>query len=167
MSNLTHGSRSPNEGLKLTYTSGSLCDDGRRRTTQFLFECSPTAGRGVPSGVFGNCDYMVTWETAAACPIIRTPIVSAAFWLLIVSITYLSLGFAYNVHAAGGIHSAGGWNALPHAAALRATGRALHIAGAAMAIGVWKALERCTPFAERMWRAVAAWSGRGSNYSEF
>ena len=120
----------------------------------------------MPSGVFGSCDYMVTWETAAACPMRSASPASAAFWLLLALLAYLAVGFACNVRAAGSWHAAGGWSALPHLSALQALGSALQTAAAATGMGVWQALERCTPYVERAWGAVMARMGH-SSYSEF
>jgi hypothetical protein len=130
-------SRSPRDGLKLTYTGGSECAPSaanappRRRSTEFFLECSPAAGRGAPTGVFGDCNYVVTWETSLACPIRPAPVLSLLFWALVAALVYLAAGFLYNVRRAGGLAAAGGWDALPHAAALRAAGRQVLAAAAA------------------------------------
>ncbi len=97
----------------------------RTRSTQFLLECNPAAGRGAPAGVFGDCTYLVTWETAHACPLRPAPALSLLFWAAVALLAYLAAGFLRNVRAAGGLAAAGGWDALPHAGALRAAGRRL------------------------------------------
>jgi hypothetical protein len=74
--------RRPEAGLKLTYTGGSPCDGDTRRSTQFHFECNPDAGKGEPVAVFGDCEFVVTWETALACPIRQTQLLSFLWYVV-------------------------------------------------------------------------------------
>eukprot|EP00802_Teleaulax_amphioxeia_P015337 Tamp_15426.p1 GENE.Tamp_15426~~Tamp_15426.p1 ORF type:complete len:165 (-),score=9.34 Tamp_15426:90-584(-) len=89
--------RRPEAGLKLTYSGGSKCDESTHRSTQFHFECNPDAGRGEPVAVFGDCEFVVTWETAYACPIRQTQLMTFLWWAVVIFAIYLMLGFFYNV----------------------------------------------------------------------
>lgn len=60
--------RRPSQGVKLTYTGGSQCDGATQRSTQFQFDCNRRAGLGRPVTVFGDCEFIITWETSLACP---------------------------------------------------------------------------------------------------
>lgn len=89
--------RHPEAGLKLSYTGGSPCDGDTRRSTEFHFECNPDAGKGEPVAVFGDCEFVVTWETAYACPIRQTQLGSFVWWAFLFFCLYVVLGFFYNV----------------------------------------------------------------------
>mmetsp|Transcript_11781 Transcript_11781/g.18495 ORF Transcript_11781/g.18495 Transcript_11781/m.18495 type:complete len:334 (+) Transcript_11781:63-1064(+) len=89
--------RHPEAGLKLTYTGGDQCDGRTERSTEFHFECNPDAGDGEPVTVMGDCDFVVTWETALACPSGKTSLFQFLFWGLALFGLYLMGGFFHNV----------------------------------------------------------------------
>mmetsp|Transcript_71779 Transcript_71779/g.149914 ORF Transcript_71779/g.149914 Transcript_71779/m.149914 type:complete len:330 (+) Transcript_71779:213-1202(+) len=106
----------PEAGLKLTYTGGSQCDGSTERSTEYRFECNADAGKGEPVAVFGDCDFVVTWETALACPVKGTPLLTFLFWAVMAFAAYLFFGFLYNVRFT---NAEADWEAVPHIHYLR------------------------------------------------
>eukprot|EP00287_Rhodomonas_sp_CCMP768_P008112 CAMPEP_0196748280 /NCGR_PEP_ID=MMETSP1091-20130531/72961_1 /TAXON_ID=302021 /ORGANISM="Rhodomonas sp., Strain CCMP768" /LENGTH=328 /DNA_ID=CAMNT_0042095567 /DNA_START=85 /DNA_END=1071 /DNA_ORIENTATION=+ len=109
-------SRRPDAGLKLTYTGGSQCDGDTQRSTEYRFECNPEAGKGEPVAVFGDCDFVVTWETALACPVQQAGFFTFLLWAGVVVAAYLFGGFLYNVRFR---HADADADAIPHIHYLR------------------------------------------------
>merc|ERR1712216_238814 len=147
--------RNPQVGLKLTYSGGSPCDGDTRRSTQFHFECNPDAGKGEPVAVFGDCEFVVTWETALACPIRQTQLTSFLWWGFVLVALYLLLGFFYNVRFKDLPPDLG---AVPHGQHLQWFGSVL----SAIASNILEAVGERVPFA----RSAILWcrSSLGSAY---
>lgn len=89
--------RHPGVGLKLRYTGGSECDGDTDRSTEFHFECNPEAGKGEPVAVFGDCEFVVTWETALACPQRGVALWVFLLWAALALIVYLCVGAIINI----------------------------------------------------------------------
>ncbi len=47
--------------------------------------------------MFGDCDFVVTWETALACPVQPAGFFTFIFWAIVIFGAYLLGGFIYNV----------------------------------------------------------------------
>eukprot|EP00283_Hemiselmis_rufescens_P019799 CAMPEP_0173459894 /NCGR_PEP_ID=MMETSP1357-20121228/62200_1 /TAXON_ID=77926 /ORGANISM="Hemiselmis rufescens, Strain PCC563" /LENGTH=295 /DNA_ID=CAMNT_0014427401 /DNA_START=59 /DNA_END=942 /DNA_ORIENTATION=+ len=117
--------RNPSAGVKLTYRGGSQCDGSTDRSTHYHFECDPTAGVGRPVAVFGDCEFVVRWRTAHACPIQTSSFLSSLFWVAALVVLFLTLGFAYNVKVN---HMLPDWEAVPQIHTIRHVGALVTIA---------------------------------------
>jgi hypothetical protein len=55
--------------VKLTYRAGTQCDGRTGRSLEYHFLCNPALPAGEPAAIAGDCGFIVTWETALACPL--------------------------------------------------------------------------------------------------
>jgi len=108
--------RHPEVGLRLLYTGGSRCGRNRERSTEFHFECNRKAGKGGPVAIFGDCEFVVTWETELACPIRQITLFHFLLLLILLVIFYLAAGFFFNVRYRGAIPD---YDAIPHIQQIR------------------------------------------------
>ena len=157
--------RPPESGLMLTYTGGSLCTDNTRRSTEFYLECSHSAGIGSPTAVFGDCKYIVTWETSLACPVRQSPVLSLIFWALVALIAYLALGFLYNVRVKQ--LPLMDWRTLPHAETLHRVGQGLQTLVAPLSESIPDVFVRLRLLAAKAWSVARGRSPAQSDYSSF
>jgi len=81
----------PEEGLKLTYSSGTKCDARTGRSLEYHFVCDPRKSDSLPTTVAGECRFMVIWETSLACPLGTHRAPGYAFWGLGLVVAYCKL----------------------------------------------------------------------------
>ena len=74
-------SNDPKKGVKLKYTGGARCDGYTERSVAYHFECNAMAGVGEPLAVYGDCEFIVRWPTALACPIQPSIFLPILFWV--------------------------------------------------------------------------------------
>lgn len=133
--------RNPSAGVRLSYTGGSQCDGQTDRSTHYHFECDPSAGVGRPLAVFGDCEFVVRWRTAYACPIQTSSFLSTLFWVMVMILAGLVGGFIYNVRVLQMIPD---WEAVPQINTIRYVGALMLTA----AVKVWDMAVRVLPALE-------------------
>jgi hypothetical protein len=69
------------KGVKLKYTGGARCDGQTERSVAYHFECNAMAGVGEPVAVYGDCEFIVRWPSALACPIQPSIFLPILFWV--------------------------------------------------------------------------------------
>jgi len=117
--------RNPWAGIKLRYSGGSRCDGYTQRSTEFRFECDRNGGLGMPIAVFGDCEFVVRWKTALACPTQPAMFLTILFWVLLLSLAYLLGRFIYNIQVKKMMLD---WEAFPHIEQVRIIGALLLLA---------------------------------------
>ena len=112
----------PFAGVKLRYSGGSRCDGYTQRSTEFRFECDRAMGVGRPIAVFGDCEFVVRWRTALACPTQPTMFFTILFWVMFAALLYFAGRFLYNVQVKKMMLD---WEAVPHIGQIRIVGAAI------------------------------------------
>mmetsp|Transcript_12309 Transcript_12309/g.30144 ORF Transcript_12309/g.30144 Transcript_12309/m.30144 type:complete len:324 (+) Transcript_12309:64-1035(+) len=155
--------KNPSAGLKLSYKGGSQCDGQTDRSTHYHLECDPSAGVGRPLAVFGDCEFVVRWRTAYACPVQTTSFLSTLFWVMLFVAVGLVGGFIYNVRV---LQMLPDWEAVPFINAIRHFGALVLIASVQawdMAVRVLPALEALGVWVRE--RVPEGWfSGSGNGF---
>mmetsp|Transcript_19699 Transcript_19699/g.54783 ORF Transcript_19699/g.54783 Transcript_19699/m.54783 type:complete len:280 (-) Transcript_19699:16-855(-) len=148
----------PEMGLKLTYTKGSQCDGDTDRSIEYRFECDANAGVGRPLEVFGDCEFVVRWRTAFACPMQQSTLLWFLFWGPILVGLYLIAGFVYNVAV---LKMLPDWEAVPHIELIRTTGTYF----AALVCLLWERVVVLAPGLQVAWERLRArlpqWAANG------
>mmetsp|Transcript_22926 Transcript_22926/g.35877 ORF Transcript_22926/g.35877 Transcript_22926/m.35877 type:complete len:184 (-) Transcript_22926:126-677(-) len=146
----------PNLGVKLSYTHGSRCDGYTRRSTHFHFECDPLAGVGGPLAVYGDCEFVIRWRTAYACPRRPSTFLPILFWVTFSVCFYLVARFIYNIYF---LKMSVDWESVPHISEIRWVGALILLVSEKL----WNALQNAAPgIAERL-AGLGSRSG-GSNW---
>ena len=86
----------PEEGVKLTYRAGTQCDGRTGRSLEYHLLCNPAMPIGEPAAIAGDCRFIVTWETALACPIRPRSVAAYAACAAAAILMYLVAAFLCN-----------------------------------------------------------------------
>jgi len=139
--------KDPKKGVKLKYTGGARCDGYTERSTEYRFECDPMAGYGEPLAVYGDCEFVVRWRTALACPIHPSVFLPILFWVGFVIGLYLTIRFFHNILVTKMLL---GWEAVPHIQEIRYMGALILM----ISEKLWEALSKVAPGAATK---IGAW----------
>jgi hypothetical protein len=82
--------------VKLTYRAGTQCDGRTGRSLEYHFLCNPALPAGEPAAIAGDCGFIVTWETALACPLRPRSVATYVACAVAAVLAYLVAAFLCN-----------------------------------------------------------------------
>ena len=89
----------PEEGVKLTYRAGTQCDGRTGRSLEHRLLCDPAApAAGEPVAITGDCRFVVTWQTALACPARPRSVAAFAACAVAAVVAYVVAGCLCNAY---------------------------------------------------------------------